>query len=91
MTRNENVNGGSIVGSSIVHRLSLFIAMFIFWLVMAGRTEVKFIVYGLLTAAVTTWVTYPLLLVPNKEGSKRYFTAGIVKGKVGGTQRQGST
>lgn len=77
MTKNENVNGGSIVGSSMVHRLSLFIAMFIFWLVMAGRTEVKFIIYGLLTAAVTTWVTYPLLLVPNKDGSKRYYIFGF--------------
>lgn len=77
MAKNDNVNGGTIIGSSALHRLSLFITMFIFWMVMAGRTELKFIIYGLITAAVTTWVTYPLLLVPNKDGSKKYFIFGF--------------
>ena len=77
MTRQENVNDAKIVGSSVLHRLSMFVFLFLFWLVLAGRTEVKFIVYGVLTAAVTTWVTYPLLLVPNKTGDKKYFILGF--------------
>lgn len=66
-----------IVGSPIVHLLSIFLMLFLFWMILAGRTETKFIVYGLITSAVTAWVTYPLLLVENQEGSKRYFVFGV--------------
>ena len=44
---------------------------------MSGRTETKFIIYGVLTAAVVSWITYPLLLVPNKDASKKYFVFGV--------------
>ena len=77
MEKQGVLNNNNIVGSSLVHKLSMFVVLFGFWMVLSGRTETKFIVYGLLTAAVTTWVTYPLLLVPNKGGSKRYFVFGV--------------
>ena len=77
MEKQGVLNNKNIVGSSLVHKLSMFVVLFGFWMVLSGRTETKFIVYGLLTAAVTTWVTYPLLLVPNKEGSKKYFVFGV--------------
>ena len=66
-----------IVGSPIVHLVGMAILLFAFWMGLAGRTEVKFIVYGLLTAGVTAWITYPLLLLPNKDGSKKYFALSI--------------
>ena len=77
MEKQGVLNNKNIVGSSLIHKLSMFVVLFGFWMVLSGRTETKFIVYGLLTAAVTTWVTYPLLLVPNKEGSKKYFVFGV--------------
>lgn len=77
MEKQGVLNNNNIVGSSLVHKLSMFVVLFGFWMVLSGRTETKFIVYGLLTAVVTTWVTYPLLLVPNKEGSKKYFVFGV--------------
>ena len=77
MEKQGVLNNNNIVGSSLVHKLSMFVVLFGFWMVLSGRTETKFIVYGLLTAAITTWVTYPLLLVPNKEGSKKYFVFGV--------------
>ena len=66
-----------IVGSPIIHLVSMAILLFAFWMGLAGRTEVKFIIYGLLTAGVTSWITYPLLLLPNKDGSKKYFALSI--------------
>lgn len=66
-----------IVGSPTIHLVSMTILLFAFWMGLAGRTEVKFIVYGLLTAGVTSWITYPLLLLPNKDGSKKYFALSI--------------
>ena len=66
-----------IAGSPTLHLSGLFIVLFAFWLVLSGRTETKFVVYGLLTSAVTVWLTYPLLLVPNKDGSRKYFVFGV--------------
>ena len=66
-----------IVGSPMVHMPCLALVLFAFWMVLSGRTETKFVVYGILTAVVTTWVTYPLLLVPNKDGSKKYYVFGF--------------
>ena len=77
MEKQGVLNNKHIVGSSLVHKLAMFVVLFGFWMVLSGRTETKFIVYGLITALVTTWVTYPLLLVPNKDGSKQYFVFGV--------------
>lgn len=76
MEKQGVLNDKRIVGSPMVHMLSLAVVLFVFWMVLSGRTETKFIVYGILTALVTTWITYPLLLVPNKDHSKRYFVFG---------------
>ncbi len=67
----------NVVGSPLLHKSCLFLLLFAFWMALAGRTETKFIVYGLLTSAVTVWITYPLMLVPNKAGDKRYYVLGI--------------
>ncbi|WP_304075384.1 Na+/H+ antiporter subunit E [Phascolarctobacterium succinatutens] len=71
------LNDKKIVGSPMVHMTGLALVLFAFWMVLSGRTETKFVVYGILTAVVTTWVTYPLLLVPNKDGSKKYYVFGF--------------
>ena len=77
MEKQGVLNNKNIVGSPAVHKLCLALVLFFFWMVLAGRTETKFIVYGIITALVTTWVTYPLLLVPNKKGSKLYYVFGV--------------
>ena len=71
------MNDKKIVGSPVVHMTCLALVLFAFWMVLSGRTETKFVVYGIITAVVTTWVTYPLLLVPNKDGSKKYYVFGF--------------
>lgn len=55
----------------------LAVVLFAFWMALSGHTETKFIVYGVITALVTTWLTYPLLLVPNKEESRLYYVFGF--------------
>ena len=76
MEKQGVLNNKNIVGSPAVHKLCLALVRCFFWMVLAGRTETKFIVYGIITALVTTRVTYPLLLVPNKKGSKLYYVFG---------------
>mgnify|MGYP002727251154 CR=1 FL=1 len=77
MEKHGVLNDKEIVGSPMVHMTCLALVLFAFWMVLSGRTETKFVVYGILTAVVTTWVTYPLLLVPNKDGSKKYYVFGF--------------
>ena len=77
MEKQGVLNDTKIVGSPMVHMTCLALVLFAFWMVLSGRTETKFVVYGILTAVVTTWVTYPLLLVPNKDGSKKYYVFGF--------------
>lgn len=77
MEKQGVLNDEKIVGSPMVHMTSLALVLFAFWMVLSGRTETKFVVYGIITAVVTTWVTYPLLLVPNKDGSKKYYVFGF--------------
>ena len=66
-----------VVGSPVVHRGFMMVALFLFWYVLSGRSDAKFLVYGAVTAVVTTRVTYPLLLVPNQSQTRRYFVFGV--------------
>lgn len=77
MDRQGIFHDEKIVGSPTVHLIGMFIMLFVFWMIMSGRTDLKFIAYGLLTSAVVSWITYPLLLVPNKDGGKKYFVFGF--------------
>ena len=77
MEKQGVLNDKKIVGSPMVPMTCLALVLFAFWMILSGRTETKFVVYGILTAVVTTWVTYPLLLVPNKDGSKKYYVFGF--------------
>lgn len=77
MKKQESLNDIPIVGSPVVHNVCLFILLYAFWMALVGTLSTKFIIYGLLTAGVTVWICYPLLLVPNRTGSKRYFVFSV--------------
>lgn len=66
-----------VVGSSVVHKLFMVVMLFLFWYVLSGRSDTKFLIYGVITAVVTTQITYPLLLVPNQSRTKCYFVFGV--------------
>ena len=51
--------------------------MVVCWLELSGDCAVKFVVYGLSTSAVVAWICYPLLLLPNADGTKKYFALGV--------------
>lgn len=77
MEKQSILHDESIVGSPVVHLVGMAVVLFAFWMILSGHTEIKFIVYGVLTSVVTAWVTYPLLLVRNKDGNRKYFVFGI--------------
>ena len=73
----ENIRDKRVVGSSAVHLVSMAVLLFAFWMLLSGNTQPKFLTYGVLTAVIATWVSYPLLLVPNGDDTKRYFVFGV--------------
>ena len=77
MVKQESVDNARIVGSPMVHMVCLFLLLFAFWMALAGSLKTKFVIYGIITAATTVWLCYPLLLVPNRDGSKKYFVFGV--------------
>ena len=66
----ESIRDKRVVGSSAVHLLSMAVLMFGFWMLLSGNTQPKFLIYGVLTAIIAAWVSYPLLLVPNGNDTK---------------------
>ena len=77
MTKPSVVQESRIVGNSLVHRILMAGLMFLFLLLLSGNLEVKFLIYGALTAIIVSWITYPLLLVPNQDRTKQYFLFAI--------------
>ena len=77
MLKQESLDNAKIVGSPIVHKVCLFMLLFAFWMALVGTLKTKFVIYGIVTAATTVWMCYPLLLVPNKDGGRKYFVFGI--------------
>lgn len=65
----------TIVGSAVLHLSALFVLLFCFWLLLTGTFETKFLIYGVLTALIVSWVSYPVLLVPYH--GKKYFLLSI--------------
>jgi multicomponent Na+:H+ antiporter subunit E len=77
VTNSSVLRDKSIVGSPLVHLVFMAVLLFAFWMLLSGNTEVKFVTYGILTSLIATWVCYPLLLVKNADGSRKYFIFGI--------------
>ena len=82
MDNYEGIRDKRIVGSPAVHLLSMAVLLFAFWMLLSGNTQPKFLTYGVLTAIIATWVSYPLLLVPNGNDTKRYFVFGVNPAKM---------
>jgi len=65
----------NIKNAEYKHLMILFVTLFAFWVILSGKFEVKFLVMGLLTCAVVTIVTRPLLRLPSAKGTDRSFLA----------------
>lgn len=73
MKTKDMLRDETIVGSPMKHLTVLACVLFAFWLLLSGRLEFKFLFYGVLTAVIYAWICVPLLLLPNADGTKKYF------------------
>lgn len=67
----------TIVGNPVKYYVILSAVLFAFWLLLSGRLEAKFLIYGIVTALVSAYVCMPLLMIPSKDGKKKYFAFGV--------------
>ena len=77
MGKFDVIRDKSIVGAPVVHLTAMTAVLFGFWLLLSGTFQTKFLIYGILTAVISAWVTYPLLLLPSADETKKYFVFGF--------------
>lgn len=73
MKTQELLHDEKIVGSPKKHFAKLAVLMMVMWIMLSGRFEAKFLIYGILTAIICGWICMPLLLVNSTDGKKKYF------------------
>ena len=71
----------TIVGNPKKHLAVLTVVLFVFWVLLSGKIDLKFLTYGALTAIVSAYICVPLLLMPNADGTKKYFIFDVNLGK----------
>ena len=81
MKTKDMLNDKTIVGSPVKHLTVLAVVMFAFWFLLSGKVDFKFLLYGALTAIISAWICVPLLLMPNADGTKKYFIFDVNLGK----------
>lgn len=67
----------TIVGNPTQYYITLSVVLFAFWCLLSGRIELKFIIYGVATSLIASYICMPLLLIPSKDGKKKYFAFGV--------------
>jgi multicomponent Na+:H+ antiporter subunit E len=58
----------SRTSSGLVPSLFLALALYLFWIILSGKMEAKYLTIGFLSALIIALVTRPLLLVPFNSG-----------------------
>lgn len=71
----------TVVGSPMKHYLTLAVILFLFWILLSGKMDLKFLTYGLATSLISAWICGPLLLLENASGTKKYFAFDVSLGK----------
>ena len=60
-------------GSPLAYFVELSIFLFVLWLMLSGRTEIKFIVMGVVFSLLTSFICAPFLTVKNQRNGQEYF------------------
>lgn len=77
MRRTNFLKDPEVVGNPTLHYITFGLYLFIFWLLITASLEPKFLIMGLGSAIVITWVCMPLFMLHNHDHSKKYFMLGF--------------
>ena len=59
------------------HFLGLAIGLFTIWVLLSGKFEIKFLLTGLLSSLVISYISIPLLTIKNVKTGKEFFVLNI--------------
>ena len=62
---------------SLSHFLGLAIGLFAIWVLLSGKFEIKFLLIGLLSSLVVSFICLPFLMIKNPKTGKSFFVFGI--------------
>lgn len=62
---------------SLSHFLGLAVGLFAIWVLLSGKFEIKFLLIGLLSSLVVSFICLPFLMIKNPKTGKSFFVFGI--------------
>lgn len=62
---------------NVKYYFKLVAIMMIFWILLSGRFEVKFLIYGTFTSLIAGYICMPLLMLKSADGKNEYFALGF--------------
>ena len=68
-----NFGNFKVNGSPLAYFVELSIFLFVLWLMLSGRTEVRFILMGVGFSLLTSFICAPFLTVKNQRNGQEYF------------------
>lgn len=67
----------TVVGNPIGHYIRFSIYLYIFWLLISGSLQAKFLIMGAVACLVIAWVCTPLFMIDNISHTKKYFMLNV--------------
>lgn len=67
----------TVQGNPLAHYIRFVIYLYIFWLLISGSLQVKFLIMGAVSCLIIAWVCTPLFMIDNISHTKKYFLLGI--------------
>lgn len=71
------IGDATVVGNPIAHYIRFAIYLYIFWLLISGSLELKFLIMGAVACLAVAWVCTPLFMIDNISHTKKYFMLNI--------------
>ena len=68
-----NLGNIRVNGSPLTYFVELSIFLFVLWLMLSGRTEIRFLMMGVGFSLLTSFICAPFLTVKNEKSGKEYF------------------
>ena len=68
-----NLGNIRVNGSPLAYFVELSIFLFVLWLMLSGRTEIRFLMMGVGFSLLTSFICAPFLTVKNEKSGKEYF------------------
>ena len=67
----------TVVGNPIAHYIRFTIYLYIFWLLISGNLQLKFLIMGAVACLLVAWVCTPLFMIDNISHTRKYFLLNV--------------